>query len=67
MLFYTTFARYTFTVSLNELFENYTGRRTQVYSGHTTRLKYPHRVIGWQFYSIYEKVLLIRFGVYAYL
>ena len=41
MLFYTTFARRTFTVSLNELFENYTGRRTHVYSGRMTRLKYP--------------------------
>ena len=39
MLFYTTFARRTFTVSLNELFENYTGRRTHVYSGRMTRLK----------------------------
>ena len=41
MLFYTTFARRTFTVSLNELFENYTGRRIHVYSGRMTRLKYP--------------------------
>ena len=41
MLFYTTFARRTFTVSLNELFENYTGRHTHVYSGRMTRLKYP--------------------------
>ena len=32
MLFYTTFARRTYTVSLNELFENYTGRHTHVYS-----------------------------------
>ena len=30
-----------FTVSLNELFENYKGRRTHVYSGRMTRLKYP--------------------------
>ena len=41
MLFYTTIARRTFTVSLNELFENYTGRRTHVYSGRMTRSKYP--------------------------
>ena len=41
MLFYTTFARRTFTLSLNELFENYTGRHTHVYSGRMTRLKYP--------------------------
>ena len=41
MLFYTTFARRTFTVSLNELFENYTGRHTHVYSVRMTRLKYP--------------------------
>ena len=41
MLFYTTFARRTFTVSLNELFENYTGRHTHVYSGRMARLKYP--------------------------
>ena len=41
MLFYTTFATRTFTVSLNELFENYTGRHTHVYSGRMTRLKYP--------------------------
>ena len=41
MLFYTTFARRTFTASLNELFENYTGRHTHVYSGRMTRLKYP--------------------------
>ena len=39
MLFYTTFARRTSTVSLNELFENYTGRHTHVYSGRMTRLK----------------------------
>ena len=30
-----------FTVSLIELFENYTDRRTNVYSGRMTRLKYP--------------------------
>ena len=41
MLFYTTFARRTFTVSLNELFENDTGRHTHVYSSRITRLKYP--------------------------
>ena len=41
MLFYTIFARRTFTVSLNELFENYTGRHTHVYSGRVNRLKYP--------------------------
>ena len=41
MLFFTTFARHTFTVSLNELFENYTGRRTHVYSGRMNRLKSP--------------------------
>ena len=41
MLFYTTFAIRTFTVSRNELFENYTGRHTHVYSGRMTRLKYP--------------------------
>ena len=40
MLFYTTFAIRTFTVSLNELFENDTGRYTHVYSGRMTRLKY---------------------------
>ena len=41
MLFYTTFARRTFTVSLNELFENYTGHHTHVYSVRMSRLKYP--------------------------
>ena len=41
MLFYTAFARRTYTVSLNELFESYTGRRTHVYSGRMTGLKYP--------------------------
>ena len=41
MLFYTTFAIRTFTVSLNEIFENYTVRHTHVYSGRMTRLKYP--------------------------
>ena len=41
MLFYTTFTRRTFTVSLNELFENYTGRHTHVYSVRMSRLKYP--------------------------
>ena len=28
-------------LSLNELFENYTGRHTHVYSVRTSRLKYP--------------------------
>ena len=41
MLFYTTFERRAFTVSLNELFENYTGRHTHVYSVSMSRLKYP--------------------------
>ena len=44
MLFYTTFVRRTFTVSLNELFENYTGRHTHVYSVRMSRLKYPPRM-----------------------
>ena len=45
MLFYTTFARRTFTVSLNELFEKNTGRHTHVYSVRISRLKYPPLIV----------------------
>ena len=34
-----------YTVSLYELFENYTGRRTHFYSGRMTRLKYPSCIV----------------------
>ena len=57
MLFYTTFARRTFTVSLNELFKNYTGRHTHVYSGRMTRLKYPPCYV-WLLYRLLTIVVV---------
>ena len=66
MLFYTTFARRTFTVSVNELFENYTDRRTHVYSGHMGRLKYPPWVLlelYWEYSYNYVFVYILSNGV----
>ena len=63
MLFYTTFARRTFTVSLNELFENYTGRHTHVYSVRMSRW-----ISRWAFQSIYIYLIIqLNSFVYKYL